>query len=558
MKTNRKALGALSIIAASALALTACGGSGSGSDSSKEAKGLGGDASIDANAKPTKDVISTNGTEPQMSLIPTNTTEVGGGKIIDLVFAGLTSFDAQGEVRLDQAESLEPNEDNTKWTVKLKDGQKFHDGTPVTADSYIDAWNYGANLKNAQGGSYFFENIKGYSEKKNVAKLSGLKKVSDTEFTVELNHPEAEFNLRVGYSAFVPLPKSALKDMKAFGESPVGNGPYKLADKKAWTHNQGIKLVKNDDYSGPQEAQNGGVDITFYTKLDPAYADVQSGNLDVLDQIPNGAFKTYTKDFPNSNTNQASALFQAFTIPQYLDHFKDGEEGELRRQAISLAIDRDTITDKTFDGTRSPAKDYTSPVLADWDDWGKNLEGNDIISFDPEKAKDLWAKADKISKYDDTFTIAYNADGDHDKWVDAVSNQLQKNLGIKAEGKAYPSFKQLLDDESNDKMKGAFRSGWQADFPGIGNFLSPVYQTGAGSNYGRYSSKKFDNLLKEGGAAADEDEAVKKYSEAQQELFTDLPAIALWYQNTQSVWGEDLKNVQVGWNSVPLYYQITK
>jgi oligopeptide transport system substrate-binding protein len=83
--------------------------------------------------------------------------------------------------------------------------------------------------------------------------------------------------------------------------------------------------------------------------------------------------------------------------------------------------------------------------------------------------------------------------------------------------------------------------------PGVSNFLSPLYQTGAGSNYGRYSSKDFDNLLKEGGAAADAKEAQTKYDEAQQVLLKDLPAIPLWYQNVESVWNKDLKNVQVGW-----------
>jgi oligopeptide transport system substrate-binding protein len=91
-----------------------------------------------------------------------------------------------------------------------------------------------------------------------------------------------------------------------------------------------------------------------------------------------------------------------------------------------------------FQGTRSSAKDFTSPVLSGWEDWGEKLEGNDVLSYDPEKAKELWAKADKISEYDDTFTIAYNADADHKPWVDAVSNGLAKSLDIKAEGKPYP------------------------------------------------------------------------------------------------------------------------
>jgi len=541
VKTQRKALGALSLAAVAALALTACGGGSSSGDDK---------AASDA-------VITTNGTEPQNTLIPTNTTEVGGGKIVDLVFSGLVSFDAKGAPQLDQAESIEPNSDNTVWTVKLKKDLKFTDGTPVTSDSFIKAWNYGAKFSNAQSASYFFENIKGYDAEKN-SDLSGLKKVSDTEFTVSLINPESDFKLRLGYSAFVPLPDSAFKNMKAFGNDPIGNGPYKLASKDAWTHNQGIKLVKNDDYQGPRTPKNGGVDITFYTSQESAYSDVQGGNLDVLDQIAPSNFATYKDDFPDTNVNQAAAIFQSFTIPQYLDHFKTGKEGTLRRQALSMAIDRDQITDKIFNKTRTPAKDFTSPVLEGWDSWGKNLAGNDVLSYNPTKAKELWAEADKISKYSGTFTIAYNADGGHKEWVDAVSNQIAKNLGIKAQGKSYPAFKQLLDDESSHKMTGAFRSGWQADYPAMYNFLAPLYQTGAGSNYGQYSSKTVDNDLKAGAAAKTSDEANAEYTKVQEQLIKDLPAIPLWYQNVTGVWSDQVSNVEFGWNSVPIYENITK
>lgn len=541
MKTQRKALGALSLAAVAALALTACGGGSSSSNDSK--------AASDA-------VITTNGTEPQNPLIPTNTTEVGGGKIVDLVFSGLVSLDAKGAAQLDQAESIEPNSDNTVWTVKLKKDLKFTDGTPVTSDSFIKAWNYGAKFSNAQSASYFFENIKGYNAEKN-SDLSGLKKVSDTEFTVSLINPESDFKLRLGYSAFVPLPESAFKNMKAFGNDPIGNGPYKLASKDAWTHNQGIKLVKNDDYQGPRTPKNGGVDITFYTSQDTAYQDVGS-NLDVLDQVPPSAFSSYESDYPDTHVNQPAAIFQSFTIPQYLDHFKTGKEGTLRRQALSMAIDRDQITDKIFNGTRTPAKDFTSPVLEGWETWGKGLAGNDVLSFNASKAKELWAEADKISKYSGTFTIAYNADGGHQEWVDAVTNQLSKNLGIKAQGKSYPAFKQLLDDESSHKMTGAFRSGWQADYPAMYNFLAPLYQTGAGSNYGQYSSKVVDNGLKAGAAAKTPEEATAEYTKVQEQLIKDLPAIPLWYQNVSGVWSDKVSNVEYGWNSVPIYENITK
>ncbi len=61
------------------------------------------------------------------------------------------------------AESIE-SEDNPPGPSRLEDGWTFHDGTPVTAASFVDAWNYTAYSPNAQAGSYFFANIEGYGD----------------------------------------------------------------------------------------------------------------------------------------------------------------------------------------------------------------------------------------------------------------------------------------------------------------------------------------------------------------------------------------------------------
>ncbi len=538
MKKTRMGLSAVAVVGTAALVLTGCA-SGSGDDSSS------GDASA---------VITTNGNEPQNPLIPSNTTEVGGGKIIDSIFAGLISYDAKGASVNDVADSI-TSDDNQNWDVKIREGLKFTDGTDVTAESFTKAWNWAAQLSNAQGGSYFFDDIQGFSY--DADSDLALEVVSPTEFTVQLTAPEADWPLRLGYSAFSPLPEAFYADTAAFGENPIGNGPYKLDGEGAWTHNQDIKLVTNSDYDGPRTPKNGGLTIKFYTTQDAAYADAQSGNLDILDAVPDSAFETYKDDFPDRNVNQAAAIFQSFTIPQYLEHF-DGttDEGKLRRQAISMAVNRDEITKVIFQGTRTPAKDFTSPVI---DGYSEDLEGSDVLTYNESEAKKLWAEADAISPYGDTtFSIAYNADGGHQAWVDAAANSISSTLGIKAEGKSYPDFKGLLDEESNDAMTGAFRSGWQADYPSLYNFLAPLYQTGAGSNYGRYSSDQFDTLVKEGSQAGSVEDANAKFQDAQEVLFEDLPAIPLWYSNVTGVWADTVDNVEFGWNSVPLYYEVTK
>ena len=542
----RRIAGFAASVAVGALVLTAC--SSTPSDTASSSSSSGGKST---------GIVTAWGSEPQNPLIPTNTNEVGGGKIEDLIFSGLVYYDAKGAAHNEAAESIKST-DAQNFTIKIKAGQKFTNGEAVTAKSFVDAWQFGALLSNAQLSSYFFEGIEGFSYDVD-APLTGLAVVDDTTFTVKLKQPESDFPVRLGYSAFYPLPAEALTGVAKFGENPIGNGPYKLAKEGAWQHNVGIDLVPNADYKGDREPQNGGVSIKFYLSTEAAYNDLLADNLDVLDSIPDSAFGTFQTELGDRAINQPSAVFQSFTIPQKLAHFS-GPEGNLRRQAISLAIDRKTITDKIFQKTRTPASDFTSPVIAGWSD---KVPGSDVLKYDEAKAKDLWKQADAISPWSGKFTIAYNADGGHQAWVDAVTNGIKNTLGIEAEGASYPDFKSLRADISKDaagtrNIKGAFRSGWQADYPSLFNFLGPLYNTGAGSNDGDYTNPKVDSLLKVGLAAGSVADANKQFEKVQEILFKDLPAVPLWYSNVTGGSSTLVKNVAFGWNSVPLLYQVTK
>ena len=534
--------------AASLATLAACGGSdddgGSGSESSSSGGGSTG-------------IVLAHGTEPENPLIPTATNEVGGGRILDLVWAGLVYYEADGSPQNDVAESIE-TDDAQNYTITIKADQTFSDGSPVTAKSFVDAWNDGALSTNGRLSGYFFEPVAGYTEVSaeppTAQTMSGLVVVDDLTFTVALAQPESDFPLRLGYSAFFPLPESAFADMTAYGESPIGNGPYKLASADAWQHDTSIELVPNESYTGPRPAQNGGVTFTFYPDYDAAYADLQAGNLDVLDNIPPSALTTFESDLGDLAVNQPAAVFQSFTIPQNLPHFS-GDEGKLRRQALSYAINREEICTAVFQDTRTPAKDFTSPVI---DGYSDSVEGNEVLTFDEDKAKELWAQADAIAPWSGTFTIGYNADGGHDEWVNAVTAGFRQTLGIESEGAPYPTFAQLRTLVNDRTITGAFRSGWQADYPGLYNFLAPLYATGAGSNDGDYSNPDFDGLLDQAAAQTDADQANELLQQGQTILFADLPAIPLWYSNVTGGSTENVDGVEFGWNSVPLYQDITK
>jgi oligopeptide transport system substrate-binding protein len=546
---------ALGIVAIAALALTGCG---AGGGSTEGASGGAGD--------PAK-VITAYSNEPQNPLMPANTNEVYGGRVVELLFEGLTSYSPSGESVNALAESIE-SPDGQNYTIKVKSGTKFTNGEEVTAKSFVDAWNFAALSTNAQANSSFFESIEGYDAVSATKKegetdvpaptaqtLSGLVLKDDTTIEVKLTQPEADWPLRLGYTAFMPLPSQAIADPKAYGENPVGNGPYKMAKEGAWQHDSQIELVKNEDYTGTREAKNGGVTFKFYTDPAPAYTDIQANNLDVTDVLPTNALKTYTTDFPENHLNKPYAGNSTLNIPGYLPEFQ-GEAGKLRRQAISMAINRDEITKVIFSGTRIPAKDFTSPAV---DGYNENVEGSDVLKFDAAKAKEAWEKAEAISPWpaDKTLQLGYNTDGGNKEWIDAVANNLKNNLGIQVEGQPFAKFAELLDLRKSQTLPGFARAGWQADYPSLYNFLGPLLRTGASANYEGYSNPEFDKLLDEGLGSKSTDDANAKFTEAQEILFQDLPNLPLWYSARQVVWSQNVTNVDSGWNGVIQYYNIT-
>ena len=511
-------------------------------------------------------IITAYNSEPQNPLIPGNTNETGGGKPIDLLFSRLISFDAKGNASNEVAESIEANADATQYTIKLKKGWKFTDGTPVTAESFTKAWSYTANAKNAQKCASFFSTIKGYDKLQDAdnlkgdEQLEGLTVVNDNEFTVDLNQSDSVFAIKVGYSGFAPLPESFYKDPKAFGERPVGNGPYKF---QSWDHDNEIVLVKNPDYKGNRTPKNDGVTFKVYTKDEAAYADIQSGSLDVMESVPASATKTFETDSTVQAYNKAGSVIQQFTIPSGLKHFEAGtEEGTLRRQAISMAINRNNICEKVLNGTGTPASDFTSPLPPGYSD---SLKGSDNLKYNASKAKELWEKANAISPWtsDDKLTFAYNADGGHETIYTAVVNSINNTLGSEvAATNPYPTFNDYRTAVSDRKVQGAFRSGWQPDYPSAENYLVQNFSSSAadgnGSNDGDYKNSKFDDLCNQAAAAQTTDEANKLYQQAQEVLLNDLPAVPLYYANAYGVASTNVSNFEMNWQNLPVYENMTK
>lgn len=506
------------------------------------------------------DLVVVNGGEPPNPLVPTGTNDSQGGRILDRLFAGLMSYDAAGNPAPEVAQSIESG-DNVNYRIVLKPGWRFTDGSPVTAHSFVDAWNYGALSTNAQLQQSFFSPIDGYDAlaagQPQQTTMTGLRVVNDLEFTVRLKAPTVDFKLRLGHSAFYPLPQAAFRDMAAFGRHPIGNGPYQLAggpDGPAWEHNVRIDLRPNPDYHGNRKPRNKGLRFEFYANLDTAYADLLSGNLDVLDTIPPSALPVYRRDLGDRVTAGPAAINQSLDTPLRLPHF-GGEEGRLRRLALSAAINRAQICRQIFADTRSPARDFTARSLPGFD---PNIAGSDALDFDPDRARRLWAQADAISAWSGSYPIAYNADAGHQDWVDAVANGIKNVLGIDALGAPQPTFAGFRTQITNRSIGSAFRSGWQGDYPSMIEFLAPLFATGAGSNDVGYSSPRFDAALATAEAAPDLPQAAALANDAQRILFHDMPVVPLWNYISVVGWSAEVSHVTVTWNGLPDYENIVK
>ncbi len=166
-------------------------------------------------------MITIRGCTPQNPLLPGSTSEVCGGNVLDAVLAKLVHYNSDTAApEMDIAESIE-TDDNLTFTVKLKPGHKFHDGTDVKAKNFVDAWNYEAYFPNGQPQSYFFAPIEGYGDLQpdrrrvrrrspKTDKMSGLAVVDDTTFTIKTAEPVSNLAVRLGYTAFAPAARLLL------------------------------------------------------------------------------------------------------------------------------------------------------------------------------------------------------------------------------------------------------------------------------------------------------------------------------------------------------------
>jgi oligopeptide transport system substrate-binding protein len=536
MRGRTRAMAAASLTSIALLA-TACGGGGgsntSPSTSPTTSGGSGGGGAI-----------SVNSCTPKAALVAGTTSETCGGNIIDAFTAKLVHYNSDTAApEMDLAESIDTS-DNQNFTVKLKQGVTFQDGTPVTAKSFVDAWNYTAYGPNGQAGSYFYGPFAGFADvqcpdpdckqKPKAKTMSGLKVVDDTTFTIKTSSKVSNLLTRLGYAAFSPQPESFFADPEAFGKKPVGAGPFKV-DSVSSTE---TVLSKFADYKGVAPAKVDKVTFRVYQDPSAAYNDVVADNLDVVDAVPPDQLigDAYKSDLDGRNGQRDIGGNDWVTFSPEDEQLKDNPA---LRKALSMAIDRAGITQTVFNGTRTPATGWVPPAV----DGYKEGACGDACTFDAAKAK---AAFDAAGGYKGTLTYTANVDGAGNAQMgEAVCNSIKNALGVNCVLNGVNDFATFQKGIDAGDFKGMMRSAWQMDYPSIENFLSPIYSKGADSNWAKYDSPQFQSLLTKAAAASSPDEANVLYQQAEAKLGADFPTAPLDYKKATFGWSTKVDNVKI-------------
>ncbi|MEP7159517.1 MAG: ABC transporter substrate-binding protein [Dermatophilaceae bacterium] len=516
-------------LAGSVLVASACGASVGGASTGKDTGGKAGGE------------ITVQGCQPQNTLLGGNTGEQCGHDIVTLTTSMLFRYDPEtSQPKNDLAESVETT-DNQNFTVKIRQGVTFHDGSALTAKSFVDAWNYTAYAPNKQYLASFMEPIEGYAALQadkgtpTSTAMTGLKVVDDHTFTIKTAEPVSNMPLRLGFTAFAPLPDSFFADPAEAAKKPIGAGPYQLEE---YTPNQRVVLKKFNDYGGA--AEKGNVDqITFriYKDSGAAYNDLLANNLDVTVEIPAGSLidKTYEQELDGRFINGPFPAVQTIMMPP-TSVAPEYAKPELRK-AISMAIDRDKVTKDQFAGTRVPADGWVAPGV---EGFQAGACGEDC-RYDPAKAKAMLAKA---GGFNGKLAIGYNADASHKSWVEATCNSIRQALDVDCIGAPTSDFAAFRDAIGKHELTYMFRSAWTADYPHIENFLTPQYSKGAASNDTEYDNPAFDAKLAAAAKATGAD-SLKLYQDAEKMLDVDMPSIPLWYYQVNIGYSTKVTNVQL-------------
>ncbi len=531
--------------------LAACGGddttggdSDSGDDAAQE-EGNGGDEgdsgdSGDAALAEDQTFNVNIKTEPP-SLHPGKASDTTSSAVLDQIFEGLTRVNQDGEPENAMASDIQISDDQKTYTFTIRDGAKWSNGDPVTAQDFEYAWKWVLNPDSPDTDyAYQLYPIKGaQAAKEDGGSMDdiGIKAEDDQTLVVELNQPTPYFLQLTAFHTYYPVNKSVVegKDEWAVNvtDDYVTNGPFTI---ESWEHKSQIVLKKYADY---WDAENVNLEtINMYMIEDEAteLKMYENGELDwagsPTGSIPLAAIPSLKEDNSLNISPKAGVYYYSFNTE--VEPFNNVNI----RKAFALAVNRQGIVDNITKGEQTPAMALVPTSI-----WEENEEGY-FKDNDVEKAKEYLEKGKEELGIDElpVVKVTYNTDEGHAAIAQAVQDMWRENLGVEVE---------LNNEEWNvflDTMgEGNYqvgRMGWIADFNDAINFLE-IFQTVGGNNYTNWESEEYSDLLEKSRTETDPAARKEILREAEQIFMDELPLAPIYFYTNLWLNKDYVKDIQV-------------
>lgn len=435
--------------------------------------------------------------DPEL-LDPHRTSTLAEANLMRDLFSGLIGLDADARLVPDAAESWTVSDDGLVYTFTLRADGKWSDGSPVTAQDFVFSWQRVVSPETAAEYAYMLAPVKNATEITAGTlppEALGIRALDDRRLEVTLNAPTPYFLKMLTHQSTYPVqPANVAKFGAAFTKpgNLVSNGAYTLTD---FVPNDHITLTKNPDFWDAAEVAIDRVD--YYPTADTAAAvkRFEAGELDT------------NRDFPTSQTEDLRAKFGdqvrvGPTLGTYYYGFKTDKapwNDPALRQAISMLIDRDFLSQKVWQDTMLPAYSFVPPGIEGYQSALLDYAAQGQIDRE-DAATEILTKLGITPETPIKLELRYNTSDNNTNTAVAVQEMLAP-FGIEVS-------LVNLDTKSHYgylEQKGDYdlaRAAWFADYADPENFLS-LCSSGTGNNMTNYSSPEFDALMAKAAAETD-------------------------------------------------------
>ena len=486
------------------------------------------------------------------TLDPQLNEETSGFHVIRDLFEGLLSQDANGDLTPGVATHYAASDGNTTYTFTLRKDARWSNGDPVTAHDFVYAWQRAVDPATASPYGWYLEltemvNAKEILAGKKAPSELGVRAVDNHTLEVKLNTPLPYFPAMTTYATLFPAHRATIEAHGADWTAPgnmVSNGAYVLEE-----------VVLNEYHTrakNPMYWDAGNVIIEKVTGLvindiNQALTRYRAGELDHLEPLPPGQYPALKKELPD----QAASVPRLCSYYYAFNHTDSGNPAlrDVRvRKALGMAIDREVIVSQVLKGGQWPAYNFTHlrtagfamPEIA----YGKLSQA--------ERDAEATRLMDEAGAKDLTLKLIYNTSESHKQIATVIGQMWKQKLGVRTELANF-EWKTYLDIRGNQEFDVA-RSAWCGDYNEASTFLD-LLTTTHGSNDGKYSNPKVDELMRASKTANDPGAI---YAEVEQILAEDMAIVPIYHYANTFLLSADIKgwpydNVENNWYSRNLY-----